>query len=997
MQTNLHSDDVNEAGYGPTAGRRNLRAGLALGVSSAMLLAFAPAVWAQDAEGDAAGEASDSIVVTGSRIPSANLESVSPVTTVGADEFLFRGVTRVEDLLNDLPQTFSSNTAGDANGATGTANVDLRGLGTTRTLVLQNGRRLPAGSPGSNSGIAPDLNFIPGQLIQRVEVLTGGASATYGSDAIAGVVNFITMDDFEGIRLDYQYSFYQHNNDDSEIQDVVSGAGFPVANGGVTDGDGHEFSMIMGANTGDGKGNVTAYATYRHIDEVLQANRDYSSCALTGRAGSFGCGGSSTIPTGRFTDFGILPEGQNFDFTVDQTTGDFRPIDLDASDGSSDLYNYGPLNYYQRPDERYTFGGVAHYEINRAAEVYSEVGFMNNRTVAQIAPSGAFFVTNTLPCSNPFLSEQQFDAVCGSLGLTADDTQTVFIGRRNVEGGPRQSDLTHTTWRGVFGVRGDINDAWSYDVYGVYGENNFTNIYRNDLSITNIGRALDVVPDPETGEAVCASALNGVDPNCVPWNIFTPGGADVTDAALAYLIQPLFATGSTEQTNIVGTVTGDLSSAGLKSPYADDGVLVAVGAEYREDSLIFEPDNNFLSGDGAGQGGPTLGAEGTIDVSELFGEIRVPLAAGMSMAEELTFEAGYRWSDYSINESTNTYKFALSYAPTADARLRTSYQRAVRAPNIRELFRPSSIGLFDLDEGANGFFDPCAGPQPARTLEECARTGVTAAQYGSIADSPAGQFNDITGGNPDLAPETSTTISVGGVFTPAFVPGLAVSIDWYTIDVEDAISNISANTILTECLNTGDAVFCDLINRGVSGNGTLWLGQDNIVATDQNIGFFETSGIDFTASYGLETGYGDLAFNWVATNMFQWDQQEFPGGTVEECQGVYSSSCGAPRPEWTSNLRTTWSAPFGGDYSVMWRYFGGVEGPDPFDSQNYLDFAALYPVGNYTLRAGVNNFLDQDPPLTSSAGPSIRGNGNTFPGVYDALGRYFFFGVTADF
>ena len=940
-----------------------------------------------------AQETDDEIVVTGSRIPQQNLNSVSPVTQVNADEFLYRGVTRVEDLLNDLPQVFATNTSGDANGATGTATVDLRGLGTTRTLVLQNGRRLPAGSPGSG-GIAPDLNFIPGPLVERVDVLTGGASAAYGSDAIAGVVNFIMVDDFEGIRLDYQFSGYQHNNNNDEIQGVVGGVGFPFPDGSTFGGGAHEFTAILGANTGDGRGNVTAYASYRTVKAVLQSERDYSACALTGRAGSFGCGGSSTIPTGRFTAFGLVDP--NFDFTVDQTTGDFRAIDLDASDGASDLYNYGPLNYFQRPDERVTAGAFAHYEINPHAEVYMEVGFMDDRTVAQIAPSGAFFVTSSLNCGNPFLSAQQFQAICGDYGLTATDTQTVFIGRRNVEGGPRQSDLRHTTWRGVLGVRGEINDDWSYDVYANYGENSFTNVYRNDLSITNVGRALNVVD--VGGVPTCQSVVDGSDPNCVPWNIFTPGGADVTQAALDYLVVPLFARGGTEQTNVVASVVGDLGASGFQSPMAEDGVKVAFGVEYREEYLQFEPDQGFLSGDGAGQGGPTNGAEGRLDVYEFFTEWSIPLIQGAAFADEVRLDAGYRYSDYSIDQTTHTYKFALDWAVSPDARIRASYQRAVRAPNIRELFRPSGIGLFDIDEGANGFFDPCAGPTPARTLEECMRTGVTAAQYGNIADSPAGQFNAIFGGNPNLAPEKSDTISAGLVLTPSAIPGFNMTIDWYSIDVQDAIGGIAPSTILEQCLDTGDASLCGLINRGVTGNGTLWLGQDNIQATDVNLGFFKTSGIDATANYSVDTGYGDVAFNWNATYMYQWDQQQFPGAPTEACEGIYSSSCGAPRPEVVSNLRATWSAPFGGDYSLMWRYFGGVDGPDPFGAVNYVDFAAIYPVNETaTIRFGVNNLFDKEPPLTSSAGPSIRGNGNTFPGIYDALGRYLFVGATLDF
>ncbi|PQA87846.1 TonB-dependent receptor plug domain-containing protein [Hyphococcus luteus] len=993
-------------------------------LSSAVLAMAAPAVAQDETTTD------DTIIVTGSRLPQANLVGASPVNQVNAEEFSYRGVIRVEDLLNDLPQVFASNSAGDANGATGTATVDLRGLGTVRTLVLQNGRRLPAGSPGAG-GIAPDLNFIPGGLVERVDVLTGGASATYGSDAVGGVVNFIMQDDFEGFKIDYQYGGYQHNNNNETIQDVVTGAGFQTPSGSTWGGGTHEITAIIGANTGDGRGNVTAYAGYRTVKPVLQSERDYSACALQGTAGSFDCGGSSTIPEGRFTDFGLataapgtfpqllddddmpvfeddgvtpVQDIPGFDFTVDQSSGDFRDF------GGGDLYNYGPLNYYQRPDERITLGGFAHYEINRHADVYMEVGFMDDRTVAQIAPSGAFFVTSSLSCGNPFLTSQQFDAVCGDYGLTPSDSQNVFIGRRNVEGGPRQSDLRHTTWRVVTGVRGEIDDNWNYDVYLNYGENSFTNVYRNELSITNIQRALNVVDDG-SGNAVCQSVVDGSDPNCVPWNIFTPGGADVTPAALNYLIKPLFARGGTEQTNIVGFVSGDLTSYGFQAPWAEEGVQSAFGFEYREEFLDYEPDTGFTSGDGAGQGGPTNPAQGRLDVYEFFTEWSIPLVQGREFFEDLSLDAGYRYSTYSTDVDTNTYKFALQWRPTEDVMFRGSYQRAVRHANIRELFRPSGIGLFDLDEitiSDSGTpddtsdditaFDPCAGPMPSATQAQCANTGVTASQYGSIADSPAGQFNALFGGNPNLSPEKSDTFSAGVVLTPAAIPGFNLTVDWYSIDVQDAIGPVDPATILNQCLDSGDPTLCGYINRGVTGNGTLWLGQDNIVATDQNLGFFKTTGIDFNAQYGLDTGYGDLNFHWNATYLMSFEQQQFPGGPVDNCEGIFSSACGAPRPEWTSNLRTTWGAPWGTDISVFWRYLGGVGGPETFDAVNYVDFAAIHPVNeNVTLRFGVNNVLDKEPPLTSSAGPSIFGNGNTFPGVYDALGRYVFGGITLNF
>ena len=523
----------------------------------------------------------EEIVITGSRIPQkSNLVSSSPVTEVSAEEFLFRGVVRVEDLLNDLPQTFASNNSTDSNGAVGTASVDLRGLGVDRTLVLVDGKRLVRGSPRSSGG-GGDLNQIPDFLVKKVEVLTGGASAAYGSDAIAGVVNFILNDELDGVLIDYQYSQYQHSNDNSTIQSIVSDRGFDLPSSSVSDGDVSAFSFAFGSDLDDGKGHMTLYATYRNVDPILQGNRDFSSCALTSSNAS--CGGSSTLPSGRFTDFGDVNSGRNgtiqnelitqigqdafdalgeddleaelmrVDTALSAANASFAALssfDLITTNGSdaftdrvaSDLYNFAPLNYYQRPDKKISIGGYGNYEINDFVETYAQVGYTRDETTSQIAPSGNFFVTDDISCGNPLLSAAQFEEICGQYGLTDtqffsdvgalagfrdEDGETVspgfFIGRRNLEGGPRQDTITHSTYRAVLGFRGNINDEWSYDASINFARTDLSNVYLNDLSSTRIARALDVVADAD-GNPVCRTALNGVDSNCVPWNLFTNNG-----------------------------------------------------------------------------------------------------------------------------------------------------------------------------------------------------------------------------------------------------------------------------------------------------------------------------------------------------------------------------------------------------------------------------------------------------------------------------------------
>ena len=371
-----------------------VRRALMLGaISTAVVAPFAHAQNSADAT------ALETIVVTGSRIKQANLESSSPVTQVTAADIEAQGVTRIEDLINQLPQAFAAQNATVANGASGTATVNLRGLGSSRTLVLVDGRRMPYGGVGQS---AADLNQIPSQLIERVEVLTGGASAIYGSDAIAGVVNFITKKDFEGVEVSGQYNFYQHKNDFGgpgavKFRDVIAGraatnpAQFALPDSNVTDGFGREASLLVGMSTEDGRGNFTAYAGWMENDEVLQRDRDYSACALNaGPTVSFSCGGSSTASPARLTDFAT------YNFVADGAT--WRNFS-----NANDQYNFGPSNHYLRPATRYNAGASGHYELNDRVDVYTQMMFTDYRSIAQIAPGGIFFDTSAINCDNPYL------------------------------------------------------------------------------------------------------------------------------------------------------------------------------------------------------------------------------------------------------------------------------------------------------------------------------------------------------------------------------------------------------------------------------------------------------------------------------------------------------------------------------------------------------------------------------------------------------------------
>jgi iron complex outermembrane receptor protein len=493
----------------------------------------------------------------------------------------------------------------------------------------------------------------------------------------------------------------------------------------------------------------------------------------------------------------------------------------------------------------------------------------------------------------------------------------------------------------------------------------------------------------------------------VPYNIWQLGG--VTPAALAYLQTPGFQKGDTTQTIVGATIASNLGDYGIQLPTASGGIGVAFGVEYRQEALSLDTDSAFTTGDLFGQGGPTIGLDGNFNVTDLFAEIRIPLVEEVPFIYSLSLNGSYRYSQYSkpIDESTNTYGIGLDWAPIAGLKFRGSYQRAVRAPNVIELFQAQGLGLYDNNE------DPCAGATPTATLAQCANTGVTAAQYGSIPDSTAGQYNALFGGNLDLTPETSDSYTVGIVFTPSFLDGFSVTVDYFDIKVDDVINSLDPTITLDQCLETGDSFFCGLITR--DSLGSLWATPAaQIVATNINLSKYQTSGVDVTLDYTLPIGdTGSLNFNMIGTYLDSFEEENIPGLGKYDCAGLYGAGCGTPLPEWRHKFRTTWNTPWNLDLSLTWRFMDGVtftrasdqellQGSfnavdEKLDSQNYIDLAASWTLAEtYTVTLGVNNITDEDPPVSAQVGAGF-GNGNTFPQVYDAFGRYVFMGLTAKF
>lgn len=936
--------------------------------------------------------AQERVEITGSRIKTINTEGISPVVTLGAAEIKLDGVRNVESLINNLPQAFADQGANVVNGSTGTAAVNLRGLGSDRTLVLVNGRRMPMGSPSNTS---PDINQIPAALIKRVDVSTGGASAVYGSDAVSGVVNFILNDKFEGVQFEINHGFFNHKQQNAAgVADLVAARGasnpreFQVPGNKSADGKSTDLSVLIGSNFADNKGNATFFLGYKKDDALLQSERDFSACTVSSGAAGFSCGGSGTNATGRITN---LTTGKVY--TNADTNGTARTFN-----NALDQYNFGPVNHYQRPSERYTFHATANYDVAPTAKVYGEFSFHDDLTVAQIAPGGAFGSVHTVDFDNPLLSQSWKTA----LGLLAPgDSTDIVLQRRNVEGGGRQSEFRNTSFRTVVGVKGDIG-KWSYDAYALAAKVIYSQNENNYFLSPRIDKAMDVVN--VNGVATCRSVVDGTDPSCVPYNPWLLGG--VTQAQLDYLQTPGFRKGNTNLDAQGLSIQADLGDYGIKVPSAKSGIGIAFGLEHRIESLSLSTDADTAAGNLSGSGGPTKGLSGEYGVKEIFGEVRVPIIEGAFMAEQLTANASYRHSRYSTDTKTNTSGLGIEWAPVKMAKLRASYQKAVRAPNLVELFQAQGNNLYDNDA------DPCAGATPTASLTQCARTGVTAAQYGTIQDSPAGQYNYLAGGNPQLKPEKAKSTTFGVVLSP--IKDLSVTVDYFKIKVDETVGIIDPTTTLSKCLETGNPTYCSLITRDRL--GTLWLlPEASIVGTNLNLGSTRTSGWDLGFSYSQKlAGMGTFNVSMVGTLLRSLVTEEIKGEGEYDCVGLYGpNKCGSPNPKWRHKLRGTWNTPWDFDVALTWRHIdkvtlqttssnpllsGGVNEVDRvLGARNYLDIAgSWHAMKGLTVSFGINNLTDKDPPITSQLSTG-QGNGNTYPSVYDALGRKIFITGTYKF
>jgi outer membrane receptor protein involved in Fe transport len=991
------------------------------------VLGSAPQASAATADSPALRE----IIVTGSRIAAPNEVSTSPIQVISARTIQASGKTDITDIISQLPQILTNDLGQDLgngtsglNSAGGVATADLRGLGPGRTLVLVDGRRLGVGSP--NTAIAqpaPDLDQIPAGLVDHVEVVTGGASAAYGSDAIAGVVNFIMKRDFQGFQVDGQVGENWHDNDDAFMQGLVRRFGDIPPTGTARDGRNRTFDVLMGANFADGRGNVTAYLSYRRADPIQSRQRDYGACQLDpiqdahNNVIGVACGGSSN------SNLFMPVTGPDAGKTYSVSGHDFVPWGTVASTPPA-IYNSQADISLTREDNRYAAAIMAHDDIAGFFRPYAEFFFMDDETRQQAAPAALFQNANPLDptgagdydinCSNPLLSAQQRAILCTPSQIAADmarpgsATALVNVGRRNIEGGMRYTDFRHTNYRAVSGSTGAFADAWSYDAYGQYFYTTFFDSNQKYLNFQSIANALLV-----TGTAAHPTCI-GASQGCVPYNIFSYGG--VTQQQLGYLYESGTASGASTLRTLHADITGNLGEYGVKSPPATDGVGINIGFEHRNDQELLQPDAAEESGLLSGFGSAVAPLDSSISVAEEFVELRAPLVQDEPGAKELLFDAGYRRSDYSTIGVANTHKFEVQYAPIPEYRIRASYDRAIRAPSVAEAFTPPVVGI------TTAVPDPCA-PPITYSLLQCKRTGVTTTQYeeGSIPQGTAAQLSEETSGNPHLKPERADTYTFGVNFAPSRIPHLTGSIDYYHIKIKDEIGLIPYLLVLSDCADTGNPMYCSQIVRQPktgSLNGNTVAGGGYVIQENYNLGTALNSGIDVQLNYTLDLppGFGDLALGLTGTYLLHDETTPLPGSPAYDCAGLFGFTCQTVNPRWRHLLRTTWETPWHVSASLTWRFIGAVSednnDSDPtlhfstfngYDHVNgripafdYLDLEATWNVdGIVQIRAGADNLLDKDPPLVNT--DIVAGGAANTYSTYDLFGRQLFLAFTAKF
>ncbi|MGH8284813.1 MAG: TonB-dependent receptor domain-containing protein [Steroidobacteraceae bacterium] len=966
---------------------------------------------AQDQEQDQ--EEVTTVTVTGTRINVPGVVSSSPIYSVGAEEIQLQQQPEVEKILRLLPITAPDDGQNVNNGTDGAATIDLRGLGSQRNLILIDGKRA---TPYNVDGLV-DTSMLPTALIERIDIVTGGASAVYGSDAISGALNFILKKDFEGVELDTNFS--QWDEQDGEIRTA---------------------SLTLGSNVAEGQGNVVLSVNWTDREGVQLGARPLGQLGIVTATGGglaqfeagqpptpppAGCGGPDSVAVGGSTT--TLPT--RVAIAGGPGLGQFR--DNGTLAGNCSVFNFNPFNYYQTPQERYGGMVIGRFQVNEHAEPYARFSFGSVNVTQQVAPSGVFGTPFWTPLANAFLTSQAQTRIIntantgrvagtvntggvfpnwrdlnGNLVVDAADDLLISYRRRTVEFGPRATAYENNAFQVVLGQTGAIVGDWDYDFSLSYGESDRTNLSTGYSNVDNITDAINAVSTTTCRDPAAQ------DRACVPLNLFGGFGA-ITPSQVAYSSASALEQQAYDQQIVTASVSGPISA--LQIPWASSPLAVSFGAEYREEKGRTIPDQCLqLAPESClgGRGGNTLPITGGYDVNEVFGEAVVPIVADVPGFQSLDLELGYRWSDYNLSGSDETYKYGLNWKPVEPLLVRAMFQKAARAPNVGELAAPQTTSL------DNASFDPCSianaannGPGTAlRTT--CLSTGMTAAQVGTVEDIVSGQIN--TFGGTDLLnlpnPEAADTLTVGLVWTPDLgdtIRNAVFSLDYYDIDIEDYIDEFRAQEILDACYVAGLGVECAKVVRV---GGTLTLPGSGLQTFTTNLQNIHAEGVELGFSFRVDTErFGSLGFSGNVNKFLTHERLSSAFVPVLDCLGRYGTSCEGPKPEVRWIQRTTW------DYrdfqaSLLWRHIGSSEREEvekaatfpafqEIDSFDYIDLYGSYQLfEKVTLSAGISNLFDEDPPvLGNEAADTSSNSGNTFPSHYDTLGQLYSVGVSVRF
>lgn len=963
----------------------------------------------------------DEIIVTGTRIIRPNLTSAAPVGSVTMEEIRAQAPLNVEEVLNRLPQ-IAPDAQQNYQDSDGRQRVKLRSLGFERTLVLVDGKRL-----GTQNG--QDTGIIPASLLKRIDVLSGGASSVYGSDAVAGVVNFILRKDFTGLRLDSNYNFYNHMNRDTVVSPVARASGFRSPKGLANDGGRADITLTAGTKLFAERLRVSAFVDYKVADQVNMADRSLTSCYLlqTTKDGPVSCQLSTYSASGYVSPRSGANSGQAF---VNDPAGtrSFVPFGIGTGKAANPFDNY----VLQREDERYTTGGFASFEIAPDVELYGNAIWFRDTSFTPTPPrvySYAAFGSTPyrVNCNNPFLAAGQASALGCATGATGSVPLDI---RYRFDGQPYASTgYVNQGIRATGGLRGTVGDAWTYDIGGVYARNQQDTTYGPYADPVRVNRALNAVL--VNGTPTCTSVVDGSDPACIPFDAFRAGSGN------APLTNYLFggASDGATRTNtilydVVASMTGDLTRYGIKSPWAADGVAMSLATEYRKDRLFSSANATYIASNG--ENSSNLRQQ----VWESNIELQAPLVQHKPFAEQLQVNGGYRVSKYSSNPDIfTTWKVEGIYAPVSDLTFRTSYNKAQRAPTVVEIHQATSIN-YGRQGGSQGDFcaptqtaDPKTGVitygTPIASLEICRATGLPDALYGSKTLICPDNKCTVRYGGYTADPETAYTWTYGLVVKPRFVRGLVFSVDRYQIRLNNSLGYNDYDYAYNGCLQSGDPFFCSQIIRN-PGTGTL----SSSASSNPTTGFFRggttnyyraiSRGWDMQAQYALDLGQiGRLDWTFSGSLTTFAGGQDSPLLPERNCSGYYGNGCGQLIPKWSHGLLTSYTTPDKViNLTFNWRHLSSMTnannsgdpalGGTPARAQttftgigaiDYFDLSMGINVGRgFSFRVLANNLLDKAAPIIANS-RDLTGlyYTNSIPGRYDVLGRQIAVGATMQF